>query len=47
MQAIRDGSGTPTRAEVRELARTLQDVLRAERMLISDALRDYTAAGDS
>ena len=42
MQAIRDGSGTPTRAEVRELARTLQDVLRAQRLLVNYALKDYS-----
>lgn len=45
MQAIRDGAGNPTRAELRELARTMQDVLRAERLLVSYALRDYTSSG--
>lgn len=42
MQAIRDGSGNPTRAELREIARTLQDVLRAQRLLVSYTLRDYS-----
>ena len=43
LQAIRDGSGTPSRAEIRDVARVLQDVLQAQRLLVSAALRDYAA----
>ena len=46
MQLVVDGSGTPTRAEIRSVARALMLVLRLARLLVNYALRDFTGSAN-